>query len=543
MNKGSFLRSRRFRYGSMSAGITALVIAAVILINVIFSMLASKYLWYIDMTTEGLYRVSENGYKLLDETFEKVNDRRAGEGKDPVKVAIKFCDEYDNLMADVEMKFILTTALELEEHYPDTISVEYIDIYENPSAVNPYKRSVADTFVNTDVIIDSDGEFRHYYEYSFFLSNPNESTYWAYYGEKQFASGILAVTQAEKPIAALLGGHGETFEDAALGTLLEEAGYEVVAVTDLVNWEIPEECRLMVCYNPTTDFRVKDGVSEYSEIEILDKFLAQNSRSLMVFMSPDSPVLPNFEDYLALWGIEFSRTADQESLVVVEDAANALTSSGTTFIGQYETLGMGASITKIMRTQAIPQKVVFRNAMPIKVASAYETAYEMDEETERKLQYGFKNLGSTSRSIWNIFSSGSTAKAYAAGREVESASPTNLYGLMTISIQSRSTQEDNYGASYTNDSSYVLACGSTDFATSALLDSVSYGNSEVLYESFSIMGKDAVPVSLAYIPFADTTIDTLTAERANRITILLSVIPAVICFGVGVWVLVRRKYS
>ena len=39
-------------------GGTALVIAAVILFNVVFSMLASKYLWYIDMTREGLYTVS-----------------------------------------------------------------------------------------------------------------------------------------------------------------------------------------------------------------------------------------------------------------------------------------------------------------------------------------------------------------------------------------------------------------------------------------------------------------------------------------------------
>ncbi len=543
MNKGKFFRSRRFRYGSMSVGITALVIAAVILINVIFSMLASKYLWYVDMTKEGVYRISESCYNLLDDTFEKVNAAREEKGEDPVKIDIKFCDMKDNLEKDTEMKFILTSALELQEHYPDIINVEYIDIYANPSAVNPYKKSVGETFTNSDVIIASGGEFRHYYEYSFFLYNSDDSTYWAYYGEKQFASGILAITQAERPIAGLLVEHGETFNDLALGNLLETAGYEVQPVYDLATWEIPEQCRLLVCYNPTKDFRVKDGVSEVSEIEVLDEFLAKESRSLMVFMSPDADPLPNLEDYLALWGIQFGRTEEGDSMIIAESDSNALTSNGFTFTGHYDTLGMGASVTKHMRNQNIPQKVAFRNAMPIMIADAYDTAYEVDEESGIKLQYGFKNFGATGRSIWNIFSTGASAKTYANGKEVGSASPTDVYGLMTISVQNRSTQEDDYGASYTNDSSYVLACGSIDFAVEAMLNSNAYGNSEVLMEAFSIMGKDAVPVQLAYIPFSDLTIDTLTVARANRITAILALVPAVICFGVGVWVLVRRKYS
>ncbi len=526
----------------MSAGITALVIAAVILVNVIFSMLANKYLWYIDLTTEGLYGISDNCFALLDETFKTVNDRRAENGEEPVKVEIKFCDLKDNLMADTEMKFVLTSALELEERYPDTIEVSYIDIYENPSALNPYRKSVGQTFVNTDVIVTSGGEYRHYYESAFFLAN-EDGRYWAYFGEKNFASGILAVTQVEKPIAGLLVGHGETYTDAALGKLLESAGYEVQPVYDLATWEIPDQCRLLVCYNPTTDFRVSDGISDISEIAVLDKFLAMESRSLMVFMSPDSPVLPNLEDYLALWGIQFGRTDANESMVISELPENALTSSGTTFVGHYERYGMGASITSNMRKQNIPQKVVFRNAMPVMVADAYDVIDQVDEESGAKMQYGYKNLGSTGRTIWNIFSSGAGAKTYAAGREVGEATPSSLYGLMTLSVQNRRTQEDNYGASFTNDSSYVLACGSTDFATDVLLNSASYGNSEVLYESLILMGKDAVPVTLSYIPFADTTIDTLTAARANRFTVLLSVTPAIICFGLGVWILVRRKYS
>ena len=67
------MRSRRFRYGSMSVLITALVIAAVVLFNVIFSALASKYLWYIDLTREGIYTLSDNCIDLIEDTFRKVD--------------------------------------------------------------------------------------------------------------------------------------------------------------------------------------------------------------------------------------------------------------------------------------------------------------------------------------------------------------------------------------------------------------------------------------------------------------------------------------
>ena len=99
------MRSRRFRYGSMSVLITALVIAAVIIFNVIFSALASKFLWYIDLTREGIYTLSDNCIELIEDTFETVEKRRAEEGVDgPLKVKIKFCDLEDNIMENTTQR-------------------------------------------------------------------------------------------------------------------------------------------------------------------------------------------------------------------------------------------------------------------------------------------------------------------------------------------------------------------------------------------------------------------------------------------------------
>ena len=99
------------------------------------------------------------------------------------------------------------------------------------------------------------------------------------------------------------------------------------------------------------------------------------------------------------------------------------------------------------------------------------------------------------------------------------------------------------GYAYANQSSYVLACGSTEYAAEALIQSNTYGNSEVLLRALLEMGKEAVPTSLDIKPFSDTTIDTLTIKRANAYTVGLTVVPAVLIFGIGIFVIVRRKYA
>lgn len=542
------MRSRRFRYGSMSVLITALVIAAVIIFNVIFSALASKFLWYIDLTREGIYTLSDNCIELIDETFKTVEKRRAEEGvTEPLKVKIKFCDLEDNIMENTTQRYVLMTAKELVDRFPDYVEIEHINIWENPSAVEKYKSSVHTSITSTDVIVESGTEFRAYTLNKFYMTNSGSTTPWAYYGEKRFASGILAVTQAESPVAAVMTGHGEVFEDAELIYMLELAGFEIEVVNDLSTYEIPDNCRLMVSYNPTADFLAADGISDISEISILDKFLEGENHSLMVFMSPSSPILPNLENYLALWGVQFGRHTDgagQTFPSMVKDADNALTGDGLTFIGQYETLGLGADITSDLRTVSQPRRVVFKNAMPLFVADDYEVAHALDEESGKSLTYGYKDLGSGfTREVYNLFSSSTSAVLMADGKQVDSASSTSTYGLMTITRQFRATQEDNMGYAYANQSSYVLACGSTEYAAEALIQSNTYGNSEVLLRALLEMGKEAVPTSLDIKPFSDTTIDTLTIKRANAYTVGLTVVPAVLIFGIGIFVIVRRKYA
>ena len=132
------------------------------------------------------------------------------------------------------------------------------------------------------------------------------------------------------------------------------------------------------------------------------------------------------------------------------------------------------------------------------------------------------------------------AEAYAGGaKPVEDATPNERIKLMTVSVENKYIQEDNY--STTNQAAYVLACGTTDIVQSELLQSGAYGNTDFFLTALRAIGGEAVPVGLDFKPFADDTIDTVTTREATQYTVVLAVVPAVCALAAGIVVIVRRK--
>ncbi len=534
ITRGGAVRSRSFRYGSVSTALSLVLIGAIVLVNIIFSMLAKKFNWYIDLTEAELFTLSDECKEALSSVSEDVT--------------IYFCDMPDNLDADLTQKYIHHTALELSEAMSN-IHVKYLDIWSNPTSVDRFKRGSDDAIYSHTVILESGTEWRTYSLRSFYTFNSqSDDTPWAYSGEKTFTSGILAVTKADSPIACFTNTHGEAFSTAnsPLISLLESSGYKVQTI-NLLTEEIPEDCRLMVIYNPTDDFiSDKDGVADRSEIKQLDKFL-NGLNAMMVFMNPDTAPLPNLEEYLEEWGIKFLRETNsmgKEYSCKVSDTEHSLTQDGLTVLGEYATAGLGASIHKPMRETGTPAKIVFRNVMPIVYPDTYnittyipEDAEETTVSTQTSFTYGkYSSSAMVSREIYDVFTSYASAKVYSDGREVGSATELEKYKLMTVTREQRMI--DNTNA----DSSYVWACGSVDFANEVFINSNTYGNADLLLYSLHTMGKEFVPVELPFKIFDNTTIEGLTTAAADAYTWTLVIAPAAVVLAVGTTVIVRRKY-
>lgn len=505
--------SKKLRYGSISVAFTAAFIAALVILNVVFSALADKFLWYIDMTSETLYTLSDECVDLLDDIDKEVT--------------ILFCDDPDNLEASDTTRLVYNTALQLEEAL-DYITVKNVNVIKNRSAVNKYLTTATTEIKTTDVIIESGSEFRKLSLTTFYtFANQNSTSPWAYNAESRFAATIIAVTRAEMPVCALVSNHGEAYKDTELLNLLSEAGYDCVAI-DLTKDEIPEDCRLMISYNPTKDFMTSfDGISEVNEIEKLDKFL-DGVNSFMIFVSPNTPILPNLEEYLYEWGIVFGRHTDEVDNTynsVIKDSSQSLTFDGYTVVSEYVTdeNSLGLQVNRDLTNAGTAPKVIFKDAMPILHAKGYDDS-------------GYYYSNGYSRYINDIFVTSESAVLEANGEVIDKATSADRFPFLTITTEGRQIE-----ATTTSEYSYVMACGSIDFASEAMLQSNVYGNRDSLYSMLRIMQKEIVYINLAKKPFARTNIESLTSADATSYTLSLAIIPASLVFISGIAVMASRK--
>ena len=569
MKKFSF-NSRKFRYGGITAALTALVVAIVIVLNVAISTLGARFNWYTDMTPHMLFTLSDACIELIEngdpefktespvEMVKKIREENkaynAANGLTPedadykdenIKINIIFCEERDVVESSMASNYICKTADELATKFSDYIDLKFYDIVRNPSKVSKFQVTSTSTIATSDVIVEFGTEFRIYTQKAFFDIDSSTGEAWAYNGEKKLTAGILAVTRAESPIACFTVNHGEATPDSALYTTLEDAGFEVRTI-DLSSGEpIPEDCRLIIIYNPQSDFQLGSTKGDVDEINILNDYL-DKSNALMVFMDPQTNKgqrLTVLEDFLETWGISYDRYTDVSGTYpyMIKDSANSLTSDGFSVVGNYVKDGFGATITSSMTKSDYPRKVVFPNAMSISpAADLYKAAhYTNPDNTDEQYDYYEYSSNNVTRKMFNLFVTSDGAQAFANGINVGKSTAANPFSLMTVTIEDRQLQEDNY--TVIDDFSYVIACGTTSFATGEYLNSDSIGNSELLLSVFRVIGREPVPVGIDRKPFADYSIDTIEAKDATQYTVVLTVVPAVITASVAAVVLIRRK--
>ena len=553
---------RKIRYGGTSIAMTALIIAVVIIINAIMTLLTQRFTWYGDMTPKRHFTISEECFELIGEedpdndanspvemvkkfreenkTYNAENGLSEGdEGyrDENVKINILFPVDPDALQADGTSLYVYQSAEELRAKFPDYITVECVNSINNPKRFQKYLDTNAQTIGLNAVIIECGSEFVIRTIRNFYAFNNDEA--FAYNGEKTFAAAMLSVTRAEMPLACYTTNHGESFPVATgdsenptypFITTLENAGYRVQGI-DLSKEEIPEACRLLITFNPKKDFiSGNTGLEQQGELKKLDDYLDQ-SKSYMVFLDHTTGKLENLEEFLGDWGLKVSRNGD--SPVMIKDSQNSINSSSA-IVAEYAendvTLGLAENLGG---------KVVFENAMEIDYADGFTPVTQPLDGDETGTKF-FEMAGSYAHdvAVFPLFVSSDTASSYVNGTELGKYVSTDPFKLMAISARSSYEQE-----LYTviDNPSYVILCGSTDFASEEYLYSNSFENEDVLLKLFRECGNEPVPVGLDYKEFANYEIEEITSGEAVKYTVALTVAPIAVALIAGVFVLVRRK--
>ncbi len=548
----------------VGAAITVAVIAVVLVINILFSFVADRFMWQVDSTVTkytsrpevSMYTPTEEFLKVVRDyaipMVQEMNAERIANGEEPITINVKFCTERDKVYAIEKLRLVQYSALALQKEFPDAVKVEYLNIEKNPSQVQKYKATSSTNIYSHQIIFEFGTEYRVCsYDYFFLKNDAGEQ--WAYNGEQKIASLLLALTRAESPVAAFITNHGEAMESCeSLRELVHRAGFDVVTL-DLSKDEIPADCRLLISYDPKADFLGLGNPAfvegDQSEIDKLDKFL-DKAYSFMLFVDADTPELPVLEEYMEEWGITVGRAENAEGELdnlLIRDQTSKLDKDGYTPLAEYVTAGGGASITSDMRSVAYPAKVVFPNAVAIAMSESYKKTHVVPDDTNGVTEaytYGTYYRNGVTRYFHDVFKTSASASLEAFGKQYQVATELSRFNLMTLSIESRSVMETNYLS--TQEPSYVAVFGSTEFASDTILDSAAYGNADVLTATLRHMGREVMPADLEFKAFkiyeVDTNAYTVDIRSALGTTALMTLLPILVFTIAGVVVRVRRKF-
>ena len=512
--KKRFIRNKKVRYATVAAVLTAMVILVAVLVNVVVSSLVERYALYTSLTPTLAFDVTEDCYTVLEESF---NAHKSANGTLP-DIEILFCDLEDSVKAEGhENYYLYYTARALAERF-ENIKLKFYDIYIDPTPVKPYTVSIHPltgeelvTQLNSSSVIVVCNNYHRVYKWTDFYVFADDTSVepWAYSGERKLSSALMHAIDDDPRIACLLTNHGEIAYDYELLTILDDAGYTVVYM-DLYKDPIPATCDVIISYNPNTDL-VSDDLSDISEKEILDAFLAQDGHSFFLFLENGTPHMPNFESYIKEWGIETkyakNTTTGVSHRYMVQDTSGSLTSDGYTIYGHAEDSRFVDSANEY---------VVFGNATALSVTGEGYTAREDGTYVSMNGE----------RTLYPLYRSSDKTLHWANGQVVDGGSCI----LMSL------TEQQNAAGT-----SHVGVVSSVNFGTREYLQSAVYDNGDVLLTLFEEIGERSSPVGLTIKPFASYDISTITTAQMLRWTVTLALIPAITSLAVAVIVLVRRR--
>ena len=500
MNQGNYSKNlqkrRRFKFGALAVTLTAAVIALVVIVNAVFSVLADRFFWYVDMTDEQLYELSQASIDLLE----------GYRGTEGFEVSIIFCMPEDQLKDNQHCLLVNNLAKRYADEF-DFIKVEYIDIVNNPSALNKYQHFSTDSAKTTSVILASGNDSRLFTIDSFYSIDSSTGSVYAFNGEYRITSTVLQLA-GDKPIAYFVTGHGEEVEGTVMKTLFEEAGYDVRSI-DLSKETPDDAAQVMVINNPRYDYMGADD--SVNEIQKIDTFL-DNFGGLLVFMDAESGEMPVLGEFLEEWGIRFEEGR-------VRDYENSLSKNGYELVAEYvDDDGDGSYLTKTIRELSNPPKAIVNEAKPITILAS-----QLESPTATAMRY-----------VSAVLQTSSDRTAEFVPLSGEGSTEKGVYTLMTLTIESQYIESEAHN-------SYVIAAGTSAFADDEYIGSRAYANRDIIFNIMKQFGKETIPLDLDFKVFSREEL-SLTKGEANRWTALcIFFLPAVVAVA-GIIVYRRRRY-
>jgi len=535
--------------------ITALSIAVLLVLNLVFTYFGLQGTIYVDMTPEGFYTLSENMKNACTEILDTPD--KDGNKKN---IKITFCSDPDMLSRTDALRPTYFMALALRNMF-DNFEVETVNVNVNPASVSQYKTTSRQEITYKDVIISYNGRYKI----------ADASTFWtqnnfSYNGEYRMVTILASLTALNSPVAYFLTDHGESYYDpdnpesemsldnAYLADLITDRGLVIKTLELSAVERIPEDCALLIINNPKTDFAVDedrlDELGYVSDTEKIDRYLVSHEGAIIVNKDYKTD-LPVLEQFLSEWGIMFGDALVKDENNCIDDGKEF----GTTVLGVYDKESIGAGFYEDYANLASAPKMVFTNSGYI--YSGFKDSPSVKEPGSMDTTKTYSTFINTSFS----------AKAYLSSDSTVLVSGEGVKNLAAMSVRK---QLDGYTSEYVY--SYVFATNSADFFSNEILGNSSYANYDIMasvidnisrkdryadmslggtsLNSPSFGGKQTVSTTLkttdenVYSPDASQIIATNKGISVAEISVYTTIIFAVpvVLMVAGLAVYIRRKF-
>lgn len=486
--KKNIFNSRRFKHGTLATVMTIVFVAAVVLVNVIATILLDKFPLSLDLTKDQSFQMADDSKEFLKNL--------------DTEVRIHVLMDENNLTGSGD--FYVTqiyTVLKQCTQYSSKVSLDFIDFVKHPTygqnADGTYKFGQAlqsgNIVIESDLrhkIIDSVNDLVDYDSYGYTITGSH--------AESDILGAIVNVTDKNPVKVANLVGFQEVGVPG-LVSVLEQNSYTFEDV-NILTQDIPEDADILLIAAPTLDYSQK-------EIDKIEKFLANNEnygKNLIYIASPQQETLPILEGYLKNdWNLEIGNG------VVMETDPNNI----------YAGFGLDLSYTLQTLTGNL-----FADNIP--------------EDTMTFVPAAVPVKGLNADTTTAIISSADTCilQPDGAGEDWDYTKETQQ-SFDTAVASTRSRYKD--GTDYVE--SKVIAIGSTLFFDEQVMKMSYFNNGDFSIDMFNTLaGKDSNTLNIL-----DKTENTdslgVTDSVVSTIRLIFMIIVPIVTFAIGLIVWLRRK--
>ena len=491
-----FTLSKKFKYGASAMAFTAVVIVAVILLNILASALTDRFNLKADMTSDRRYDISDATVEMLKNVENDIEIYMLAPRADVVDT---------NLLLGIYGPSIAS----ILDRYPTLsggkISVDYINIERNPSFTQGFQLGEITEY---SILVKSDAAYRllTYYDYIYFRAadSYSEELPVGLNLEHALASAIYYCDTGSKRNAVLLDGKGENngkdgTEGSKLVAFLESNNFNVSYV-NLATEPLPEDTDLIVINAPEKDY-------SSDELAIIDAYLNQDLGKMMVSLGTESKDTANLNYFLKEFGVTVTDQA-------IYDTTNGITAHP-------EAIKAATLPSEVLSSMSgMNTMLIFPNSVKMTYTDMAGANAWSRTDLLTSMDTSFTKPVNLATSVQDV--------TQEAGDEV------GAFGIATLLTRTPTVEVEG-----DTTSGKLLVLSSGDALSDVYFNSSSYTNwtfmSIVLSDFFG--GNDLS--EFKYKLFAESSLVTLESDRQIILGVLIA-IPAIMLAGsVVVWV--KRK--